>query len=160
MLLYITLIFMAFNYPLIREHILREMPLDICLNFFFVEKGSFLCWWNIILCVSFAQNFIFDRIYQVTTEEHIKKTHLQDRRHLSSSILQTKSTGSENSVSKTYTKCFMGNFFEVCLFIDFIFEGIPIHDSKNNYKQVGATKDFVQETLHSKIVFKLALPLS
>ena len=44
-------------------------------------------------------------------------------------------------------------FFEGCLFIDFMFEGIPNHDSKNIYIQVGATKEFGQHKLHSKIVF-------
>ena len=51
-------------------------------------------------------------------------------------------------------------FFQGCLFIDFIFEGIPNHDSKNIYIQVGATKEFGQHNLHSKIVFKLSLSLS
>ena len=45
----------------------------------------------------------------------------------------------------------------MCLSIDFIFEGIPNHDSKNIYIQVGAIKEFGQHKLHSKIVFELSL---
>ena len=41
LLFYIKLIVKAFNYPLIREHRLREMPLDIWLNL--VEKEKFFC---------------------------------------------------------------------------------------------------------------------
>ena len=36
---------------------------------------------------------------KVTIQEHINKTHSQNTRNLNSSNLQTKSTGSENSVS-------------------------------------------------------------
>ena len=51
------------------------------------------------------------RICKVTIQEHIQNNHPQNRRNLNSSILQTKSTGSENSVSKTYTKCSMVKIF-------------------------------------------------
>ena len=54
---------------------------------------------------------------------------------------------------KTYAKCSMVNFFDRCLFIGFMFECIPNHDSKNIYIQVGTAKEFGQHNLHSKIVF-------
>ena len=85
----------------IREHRLRQIPLDMWLSFFiyFAEKRIFLCWCNFILCAYFAQNFILGRTCKVTIQEHINKTHSQNRRNLNRSNLQTKSTGSENSVS-------------------------------------------------------------
>ena len=39
------------------------------------------------------------RIYKVAIQEHINKSHSQNRRNLNSSNLQSKPTGSENSVS-------------------------------------------------------------
>ena len=50
------------------------------------------------MCV-FGLKFHPRRICKVAIQEHINKTHSQNRRNLNNSNLQTKSTGSENSVS-------------------------------------------------------------
>ena len=77
------------------------ITLDMWLSFFiyFAEKRSILCWCNFILCVYLAWNFMLGRICKVTIREHMNKPNSQNRRNLNSINLQTKSTGSENSVS-------------------------------------------------------------
>ena len=77
------------------------ITLDMGLSFFiyFAEKRSILRWCNFILCVYFAWNFMLGRICKVTIQEHINKPNSQNRRNLSIINLQTKSAGSENSVS-------------------------------------------------------------
>ena len=77
------------------------ITLDMGLSFFiyFAEKRSILCWCNFILCVYFAWNFMLGRICTVTIQEHINKPNSENRRNLSIINLQTKSAGSENSVS-------------------------------------------------------------
>ena len=61
------------NCPIIREHILREMPLHKWLSFFiyFGQKRSFLCCCNFTLCVYFTQNFILGRICKVAIFKNI-----------------------------------------------------------------------------------------
>ena len=51
------------------------------------------------MCILLKISSILGRICNVTIQEHINKTHSQNRKNLDSSNPQTKATGSENKVS-------------------------------------------------------------